>query len=58
MHITGNVTIGEGASRDRARVLEKESIGARLIISVGSVIINIIPDEGMVVDVPGRVFKT
>jgi len=59
VHISGGCYIGSGTSIGTGTViLPNIDIGKNVIIGAGSVIINDIPDNCVVVGVPGKVIKT
>lgn len=59
VHLSGNVTIGANSSIGTgAVILPKVKIGENCIIGAGSVVREDIPDNSLVVGVPGKVIKS
>ena len=59
VHVGGNVTVGEGAFVGiGASIKQGVSIGAWSVVGAGAAIVEDVPDNAVVVGVPGRVSKT
>ncbi len=59
VHISGNVTIGEGAFIGTgANLLERVKIGRWAVVGAGSTVLDEVPANSIVVGVPARVIKS